>query len=618
MPEVIDNDDNVRTVSNNNNNNGNTDDDNVEIVDDNQTNNSSHNEEMKNKTINDGGKPLVVVLDWQQRSSSSSTSSNNVATNKSTSVIKIDADKNETNNNIDRNGINIDKQVEVALNELEDTLEQCSLFNNINDDDDDGNHDEKLSSSSSSLNGTKIKLNGQIKTTTTTSKTSSSMGNNRTTKVVINSMYDNNNNNHNGGDINRLSSNSFSVRDGIRKFNTINETNVSQQDLSSLRSTTVQLNPFVRRSTSKIYNDDSGGEKMPKVNRKLDNFQIGSLSESPIDIYQMKKPSSMMMTNVVRNNDNTKTSTVIQINNSNNDNNNNKTTTATAPIHHNGNVNKLSSVVVVNNDNHHRDKYLMKQKSESMINNNNNNNNNNHEIQHRSNNNRPMLITTNNNVFNKNNTINVNNNNNNHKIRLSKQHSNGSIKQLSSPSSSSSPSPTDFLQELKLKSKTWSHRNGLEFSNPAYDEVDTNQNSELRQRNFLQQKSVDNVSISIPPPPPPPPSQPLVPLTQSVNRMISSQTLLAPKGWNQNRPTSKSNNQIHSPLRSVSMDLSKNTSSSSSSDDSRGALLNEIKNFHNNSRLKKVIDLSNYVLFFIINPFQFFFIFRSQTINHSV
>ncbi|XP_075678379.1 uncharacterized protein LOC113792280 isoform X4 [Dermatophagoides pteronyssinus] len=598
VPEVIDNDDNVRTVSNNNNNNnnGNTDDDNVEIVDDNQTNNSSHNEEMKNKTINDGndgGKPLVVVLDWQQRSSSSSssTSSNNVATNKSTSVIKIDADKNETNN-IDRNRIteNIDKQVEVALNELEDTLEQCSLFNNNNDydDDDDGNHDEKLSSSSSSsLNGTKIKLNGQIKTTTTTSKTSSSMGNNRTTKVVINSMYDNNNNhNHNDG-INRLSSNSFSVRDGIRKFNTINETNVSQQDLSSLRSTTVQLNPFVRRSTSKIYNDDNnGGEKMPKVNRKLDNFQIGSLSESPIDIYQMKKPSSMM-TNVVRNNDNdnTKTSTVIQINNSNNDNNN-KTTTAT--IHYNGNVNKLSSVVVVNNDNNHRDKYLMKQKSESMINNNNNNNN--HEIQHRSNNNRPMLITTNNNVYNKNNTINVNNNNNNSKIRLSKQHSNGSIKQLSSPSSSSSPSPTDFLQELKLKSKTWSHRNnGLEFSNPAYDQVDTNQNSELRQRNFLQQKSVDNVSISIPPPPPPPPpSQPLVPLTQSVNRMITSQTLLAPKGWNQNRPTSKSNNQIHSPLRSVSMDLSKNTTSSSG--DSRGALLNEIKNFHNNSRLKKVAN----------------------------
>ncbi|KAH9417210.1 hypothetical protein DERP_007207 [Dermatophagoides pteronyssinus] len=270
------------------------------------------------------------------------------------------------------------------------------------------------------------------------------------------------------------------------------------------------------------------------------------------------------MTNVVRNNDNTKTSTVIQINNSNNDNNN-KTTTTTAPIHHNGNVNKLSSVVVVNNDNNHRDKYLMKQKSESMINNNNNNNN--HEIQHRSNNNRPMLITTNNN-----------------------QHSNGSIKQLSSPSSSSSPSPTDFLQELKLKSKTWSHRNnGLEFSNPAYDQVDTNQNSELRQRNFLQQKSVDNVSISIPPPPPPPPpSQPLVPLTQSVNRMITSQTLLAPKGWNQNRPTSKSNNQIHSPLRSVSMDLSKNTSSSSG--DSRGALLNEIKNFHNNSRLKKVAN----------------------------
>ncbi|OTF76128.1 hypothetical protein BLA29_002558 [Euroglyphus maynei] len=424
---------------------------------------------MKNQIINQSG-PLVVVSDWQQRSSSSSSTSNNK------NEIKISE--------------NIDEQVEVALNELNETLEQCAAANTFYDDD--------INKLPSSTNNSRMNSDGQRKTTEP-----------GTAKVVIKSMYDNNNNG-----INRLSSSSFSVRDGIRKFNTINETNVSQQDLSSLRST---MNPLIRRSTSKLCQDDR--EQTPKVNRKLENFQIGSFVEChpTVDIYEVKKP----MTNVVRTNNKTKgLSTVITIN----------STKPNAPIINNGNTKTLPSSPISND----------------VINNNDGKQNYN---------NRSSANYMPNNAINK-----------NDKITLSKQHSNGFA---------TSSSATDFLKELKMKSKTWSHRNAMDA---AYDEVD-NQKFQPGQMN----SSVFSTPAPIPPPPPPPPppaSQPIVPLTQSVNRMVTSQTLFAPKGWNQSSSTRP--NKIRSPMRSVSMEKS--------SGDSRCALLNEIKNFHNNSRLKKVTN----------------------------
>lgn len=138
---------------------------------------------------------------------------------------------------------------------------------------------------------------------------------------------------------------------------------------------------------------------------------------------------------------------------------------------------------------------------------------------------------------------------------------------------------------------TNNHVNGQSKQSDVHD-----QNSELSSTSLPvhEKTSVTIVSVGIPQPPPPPPptffSSPNT-MTRSVSTEVSQVSkLMTPKGWTPKSLNSKEP-KIRSPLRSVSVDQSNNknlTNGSNNTENPHMALMRELVNFPNSSRLKKV------------------------------
>ncbi|KAI2799091.1 actin filament network formation [Blomia tropicalis] len=208
-----------------------------------------------------------------------------------------------------------------------------------------------------------------------------------------------------------------------------------------------------------------------------------------------------------------------------------------------------------------------------------------------------------------------------------------------------------FLQELK--SRTWSHRTGLSqyeqkeidhsIGNSGRSINNNNNNNNAKRTNIAresnlfvgrktsdsfdanvneivdnsnrkmngQSTNVDNdqtngdnisviVSANIPPPPPPPPPPMTSIDSNSTNRvrplspeLAHTNTLISPKGWKSSNTIE--HKQIRSPLRPTTS-TNNNNCGSTVSDNPHEALLSEIKNFQNKSKLKKVTITGPYTL----------------------